>query len=96
VTDQKNPTPRKKRLPSTFYNMISMVGTAIAVISLALIIFMMALEYFADSHSPYVGIIAFLILPAFLVVGMAVAAFGVLRQQRRRRPRAAAGAASHR
>jgi hypothetical protein len=85
VTDQKNPTPRRKRLPSTFYNLISIIGTAIAGISLALIIFMMALEYFADSHSPYVGIIAFLILPAFLVVGLAIAAVGVIRQNRRRR-----------
>ena len=85
MTDQKNPAPPKKRYPSTFYNMISMVGTAIAVISLALIIFMMALEYFADSHSPYVGIIAFLILPAFLVLGLAIAAVGVIRQNRRRK-----------
>jgi hypothetical protein len=85
VNDPKNPTPRKKRLPSTFYNTISMIGASVAGISLALIIFMMALEYFADSHSPYVGIIAFLILPAILVFGLAVAAFGVWRQQRRRR-----------
>ncbi len=85
MVDQKNPAPRKNRYPSTFYNMISMVGTAIAVISLALIIFMMALEYFADSHSPYVGIIAFLILPAFLVLGLAIAAIGVIRQNRRRK-----------
>ena len=85
MTDQENNSPRKKRYPSTFYNAISMIGAAIAGISLALIIFMMALEYFADSHSPYVGIIAFLILPAFLVVGLAIAAGGVFRQQRRRR-----------
>ena len=85
MTDQKNPVPRKKRLPASYYNLISIIGAGIAAISLALIFFMVALEFFADSHSPYVGIIAFLILPAFLVVGLAIAAIGVLRQQRRRR-----------
>jgi hypothetical protein len=85
VTDKNNPSLGKKRLPSTFYNSITMVGAAIAGISLALIVFMIALEYFGDSHNPYIGIIAFLILPGFLVIGLAVAAVGVLRQQRRRR-----------
>ena len=56
-----------------------------AAISLALIIFMIALEPIADDHNPYMGIIAFVILPAILVLGLMVAAFGVLRQQRRRR-----------
>ena len=85
MTEDKKPARQKKRLPASYYNMITVSGAGLAGVSLALILFMMALEYFADTHSPYVGIIAFLILPAFLVVGMAVAAFGVLRQQRRKR-----------
>ena len=85
MTDQKNNSPGEKRLPSTFYNAISMVGASVAAISLALIMFMMTLEFFSDSHSPYVGIIAFLILPAFLVMGLTAAGVGVIRQQRRRR-----------
>ncbi len=85
MTDQNSSPRRKKRLPSTFYNAISMVGAAIAGISLALIVFLMALELFANTHSPYVGIIAFLILPAILVIGLVTAGVGVLRQQRRRR-----------
>lgn len=85
MADQKNPTPHKKRLPASYYNAITMAGAALAALSLALILFMIALERFGSSHSPYIGIIAFLILPAFLVLGLAIAAFGVLRQQRRRR-----------
>jgi hypothetical protein len=85
VTDQNEPDRRPKRLPPIFYNTISMIGTGIAGISLALILFMVALEAFTDSHNPYVGIIAFLILPAFLVLGLVTAAVGVLRQHRRRR-----------
>ena len=76
MTDKKKPSPRKKRLPASYYNAISLVGAAIAAISLSLIFFMMALEYFGDGHNPYVGVIAFLILPGFLVIGLAIAAFG--------------------
>jgi len=89
VTDtERNPESRagrKRRLPSTFYNAITLVGVTLAAISLVLIFFMIALEQFGDDHNPYIGIIAFVILPAFLVLGMIIAAFGVMRQNRRRR-----------
>mgnify|MGYP000482368129 CR=1 FL=1 len=49
----------------------------LAGLSLALFVFMVALEYFGDSHSPYIGIIAFIILPAFLVIGLALGAIGM-------------------
>ena len=78
------PAPRR-RFPSTFYNTITLGGAALAAISLGLILFLMALEALSHEHKPYMGIIAFVILPGFLIAGMAAAAFGVLRQQRRRR-----------
>lgn len=76
---------RPTRLPSSFYNAISLLGAGIAALSLALILFLFALEHFGGSQSPYMGIIAFVILPAFLIIGLAMGAIGVLRQQRRRR-----------
>ncbi len=76
---------RRRRFPSTFYNTITLVGTALAAVSLGLILFLMALEALSHEHKPYMGIIAFVILPGFLVLGMAAAAFGVMRQQRRRK-----------
>ena len=82
--DPQAPAPRR-RFPSTFYNTITLGGTALAAISLGLILFLMALEALSHEHKPYMGIIAFVILPGFLIAGMAMAAFGVLRQQRRRK-----------
>jgi len=81
---EKTPT-RKRRLPSTFYNMITVVGATIAAIALLLIVFLVVLEATAADHNPYMGIVAFIILPAFLVAGLIIGAVGVLRQQRRRR-----------
>jgi len=77
---------RETRLPASYYNVISLSGAILAALSLALILFLFALERFSDGHSsPYVGIIAFVILPGFLALGLALGAIGVLRQQRRRR-----------
>jgi hypothetical protein len=77
---------RQTRLPASYYNAISLTGAVLAALSVVLILFLFALEHFSDGDtSPYVGIIAFVILPAFLVLGLALGAIGVLRQQRRRR-----------
>ena len=84
MAEHEDREPRR-RFPSTFYNSITLAGTALAAISLGLILFLMALEALSHEHKPYMGIIAFVILPGFLVVGLALGAIGVLRQQRRRR-----------
>ena len=80
-----SPPPRSHRLPSVFYNGITMAGAGLAAVSLLLIFFLMAIEALSDEHSPYMGIVAFVILPAFLVVGLITIAAGAIRQHRRRR-----------
>ena len=85
MPEAQNNSPRKRRLPSTFYNAITLAGTAIAAIALSLIVFLVVLEATAPEPNPYMGIITFVALPAVLIVGIIIAVFGVLRQQRRRR-----------
>jgi nitrate/TMAO reductase-like tetraheme cytochrome c subunit len=91
VSDTPNSTPKgdkashHRRLPSAFYNTITLAGTSLAAVAFALIIFLIVLEATAATHNPYMGIIAFVILPAFLVLGLVIGALGILRQQRRRR-----------
>ena len=85
MAEPTNESPRKRRFPSSFYNSITLAGTALAAISLGLILFLMALESLSHEHKPYMGIIAFVILPGFLIIGLGLGALGVLRQQRRRR-----------
>ncbi len=71
--DQNSPE-RKRHLPSTFYNAITLAGATIAAIALGLIAFLVVLEMTATEHNPYMGIVAFILLPAFLVIGLIIRA----------------------
>jgi hypothetical protein len=73
----------RRILPNSFYNPATLVGALIAGISFGLILFLMLLESLSGSPKPYMGIIAFVILPAILVVGLIVALLGVWREHRR-------------
>ncbi|MGE5862076.1 MAG: cytochrome c3 family protein [Ignavibacteria bacterium] len=73
----------KKKFPSAFYNPITLAGSALAIISFGLILFMMLLEALTSEHKPYVGIIAFVILPGFLIIGLVLIAVGVIKEHKR-------------
>lgn len=73
----------KRIFPSSFYNPVTLVGAAIAGVSFGLILFLMVLETFAESPKPYMGIIAFVLLPAVLLIGLFILVFGILRERRR-------------
>ncbi|HUI11739.1 MAG TPA: NapC/NirT family cytochrome c [Bacteroidota bacterium] len=75
----------RRILPNSFYNPATLAGALVAGISFGLILFLMLLETLAGTPKPYMGIIAFVILPAILVVGLLVAGFGIAREQRRMR-----------
>ena len=74
----------RHRLPSAFYNTITLTGAAVAVVSILLIVFLTVIEALSDEHSPYMGIVAYVVLPAFLVMGLIAIAGGAMRQRRRR------------
>jgi NapC/NirT cytochrome c family, N-terminal region len=73
----------KRKFPESVYNPITFVGAAIALISFGLIIFLMLLETLSTQQKPYMGIIAFVILPGFLIIGLILIAFGIIRHRRR-------------
>ncbi|MBI3569377.1 MAG: NapC/NirT family cytochrome c [Gemmatimonadetes bacterium] len=75
----------QRKLPPSFYNLTTLAGGIIAGVSFGLIIFLLALEQFSANPKPYMGIIAFVILPAFLLGGLALGALGVWREHRRRK-----------
>ena len=57
---------------------MSFAGAAIALVSFGLILFLFLLEAFAGHSKPYMGIIAFVILPGLLILGLAVAVVGMI------------------
>lgn len=75
----------KRIFPSSFYNLVTLIGSAIAAVSFGLIVFLMLLEAVATQPKPYMGIIAFVILPVFVVIGIILVVIGILREHRRER-----------
>ena len=81
----------KRIFPNSFYNPVTLIGAAIAAVSFGLILFLMLLESLAENQKPYMGIVAFVILPAILIVGLVILFAGVIREHRRERAGKPAG-----
>ncbi len=75
----------KRIFPASFYNTLSLAGTVIAAVSLGIFFFLFLLEATAEHSSPYVGILAFVIVPVFFVLGAALIIFGIWREHRMER-----------
>jgi len=75
------------KLPRSYYNMVSFIGSAIAVVSLAFIfLFFVVAMLFADTSS-YLGIFMYIILPVFLVIGLVLIPIGMTIEVKRRKKR---------
>ena len=72
------------RLQELLRNPISIVGFAVAVVALGNILFLFFLDLTRPHPSPYVGILAYMVAPAFLVVGLALIVGGALFARRRK------------
>src|SRR5580700_534043 len=66
-------------------NFTSLIGAALAAISLANIVFLVLVGWISPQPSPYLGILAFMLFPAFLVLGLLLVPAGMLLERRRRR-----------
>ncbi|MEX2190293.1 MAG: NapC/NirT family cytochrome c, partial [Bacteroidota bacterium] len=75
----------KRIFPLSFYNPITLLGAAIATVSFGLVLFLTVVEFFAEAQKPYMGILTFIILPAILLFGIGLIAFGIMREHRRER-----------
>jgi nitrate/TMAO reductase-like tetraheme cytochrome c subunit len=64
-------------------NPISLVGAAIVTASAILILTLFTLQTFGLRGSPYIGILAYLILPIIFILGLLLIPIGIVRQRRR-------------
>ena len=64
-------------------NLISFAGLLSALVSAALIITILAIDFFGFHVNPYIGILVYLILPFFLVVGVILIPIGLALERRR-------------
>ena len=73
--------------PTLFRNYISFVGGVIAAGSLASIVLLLLIDLVRTAENPYRDLVTFVLLPAFLILGMVIILIGVILERRRRRLR---------
>ena len=73
----------RRFFPPYVYNPITFFGAGLSGLSFGLILFLTVLEFLSPETKPYMGIITFIILPIFLVSGIFLLVFGLLRERRR-------------
>ncbi len=67
----------KIKLPHSVTNWISLIGSTIALISFFMILFLFAITTFLNRGSSYLGLIIYIVLPAFLIVGLILIPLGM-------------------
>lgn len=78
----ENPNPRPSR-PSLLRNWVSLTGLVIVIGSLFSFFLLLLLDAMAHFSNPYLGILTYLVAPAFLIFGLVMTLIGALRERRK-------------
>ncbi len=79
-----NPPAEDFALKNLLRNYLSLAGLALAAVSLANIIFLFLVDVVSSQPSPYIGIFAYMVMPAFLVLGLVLVPIGMWGERERR------------
>lgn len=82
MNNQNESTPEKR--PSLFRNWVSFIGAVVALGAVFSFLLLFTLDAISKFSNPYVSILTYLGVPAFLIGGIFLAFFGVWRERRRR------------
>src|SRR3990172_5692830 len=81
---EKRQVEATSRIPAGLLrNPLTLVGGVLVVLSLANITFLLLIAIFGSEDKPYLGIFAFMIFPAILIVGLILVPIGMLLRRRR-------------
>lgn len=75
----------RSKLPGSFTNPITLAGVVITTVCFIVVGFLIFIDMTAKEPGPYIGILAFIIVPQILVAGVLIALYGIWRENRRRR-----------
>jgi len=78
-------SPRTPAVPSLLQNWVSLVGIILATSSFFAVVCLIALDFFRGFNNPYLGILTYIVVPAFLSAGLLLLLAGVLGERHRRR-----------
>ncbi len=73
---------KRLRFPQHAYNPFSAAGAFLALVSALLMLFFLSFQFIQEEVSPYLGIIIYLIIPPFLLVGLILIPVGMIRRKR--------------
>ncbi|MDD3179940.1 MAG: NapC/NirT family cytochrome c [Opitutaceae bacterium] len=76
------PDPASPSRHALWRNWISLTGVIIGGGSLFAFLFLFAIDLFSGSHNPYIGILSYVVAPAFLIFGLVVFVVGAWIQHR--------------
>jgi nitrate/TMAO reductase-like tetraheme cytochrome c subunit len=65
-------------------NPVSLAGLALAIVSLANVFIFFLIDQIASKSLPYIGILAYMVAPGFLIFGLALMLVGVLLERRKK------------
>ncbi len=65
------------KLPHSYHNWTSLIGTVLAAISLFLILFFIIISVVFDQGGSYTGLFAYIVLPLFLILGLLLIPIGM-------------------
>jgi hypothetical protein len=82
MSEEKQP---QQKSPTLFRNYISFAGAVIVIAAVVSILLLFLIELTETADNPYLGIVTYVILPAFLVFGIVVILIGMGLERRRRR-----------
>jgi nitrate/TMAO reductase-like tetraheme cytochrome c subunit len=77
----------KIKLPHSSYNWTTLVGAIVALVSLSMIVFFFVISSLTQQR-PYIGLIIYIILPVFLIIGLLLIPTGMyfrIRKERRQK-----------
>ncbi len=72
------------RVPHLFKNWVSKIGLIITSVSALIIIFFLVLSLVSATINPYIGIVIYIVLPAFLILGLFLVPTGMFIEWRSR------------
>jgi NapC/NirT cytochrome c family protein len=75
----------QQRLPKALYNPVSLVGLVIAVFNAGFIVFLSLVEALSKRAHPYADLVIWIILPALVLLGVALIFVGIRRERRKER-----------
>src|SRR5271157_854082 len=78
----------RQRVPGLIRNYLSLSGLVIVALCLANLLFLLLVDVLAGGSNPYFGVLTYMVLPLFLVIGLVLLVTGMLRERARRRKQA--------